>query len=76
MGVMERKEWGDTDEAGPATMTSRALNVGICLGIKMGWRWIGDVGRKAGPATMTSRAVGVSRWRGDDGKEVRRDLPQ
>ena len=23
MGVMERKEWGDTDEAGPATMTSR-----------------------------------------------------
>ena len=32
MGVMERKEWGDTDEAGPATMTSRALNVGIIDG--------------------------------------------
>ena len=73
MGVMERKEW-DTEEAGPATMTSRALNV--WLGIKMGWKWIGDVGRKAGPATMTSRAVWVSGWRGDDGKEVRRDLPQ
>ena len=31
---------------------------------------------EAGPATMTSRAVWMSRWRGDDGKEVRRDLPQ
>ena len=29
MGVRERKEWGDTDEAGPATMTSRALKVGM-----------------------------------------------
>ena len=28
MGVRERKEWGDTDEAGPATMTSRALKSG------------------------------------------------
>ena len=32
MGVMERKEWGDTEEAGPATMTSRALNVGMTDG--------------------------------------------
>ena len=35
MGVRERKEWGDTDEAGPATMTtmtSRALNVGLTDG--------------------------------------------
>ena len=32
MGVMERKEWGDTDEAGPATMTSRALKVGMIGG--------------------------------------------
>ena len=27
-GVRERKEWGDTAQAGPATMTSRALKVG------------------------------------------------
>ena len=32
MGVMERKEWGDTEEAGPATMTSRALKVGMTDG--------------------------------------------
>ena len=30
----------------------------------------------AGPATMTSRAIGVSRRRGDDGEDGRRDLPQ
>ena len=29
---MERKEWGDTYEAGPATMTSRALKVGMIDG--------------------------------------------
>ena len=40
MGVRERKEWGDTDEAGPATMTSRALKVGMTgVGMKMGWKW-------------------------------------
>ena len=32
MGVMESKECGDTEEAGPATMTSRALNVGMTDG--------------------------------------------
>ena len=32
MGVRERKEWVDTDEAGPATMTSRALKVGMTDG--------------------------------------------
>ena len=62
-------------------MTSRALNVGLCgvdrwLGIKMGWKRIGSVGNTVGPATMTSRAIGVSRRRGDDGKDGRRDLPQ
>ena len=37
MGVRERKEWGDTDEAGPATMTSRALKVGMTgVGYKEG----------------------------------------
>ena len=48
-------------------MTSRALNVGLCGPM---------VGNTAGPATMTSRAIGVSRRRGDDGKDGRRDLPQ
>ena len=42
----------------------------------MGWERIGSVGNMAGPATMTSRAIGVSRRRGDDGEDRRRDLPQ
>ena len=45
-------------------------------GIKVGGKGMGEVGGKAGPATMTSRAMWVSKWRGDDGEEVRRDLPQ
>ena len=32
MGVMERKEGGEKEEAGPATMTSRAVNVGMSDG--------------------------------------------
>ena len=40
MGVRERKEWGDTDEAGPATMTSRALKVGMTDGWV--YRWDGS----------------------------------
>ena len=40
MGVMERKEGGEKEEAGPATMTSRAVNVGM----SDGWveRWDGS----------------------------------
>ena len=62
-------------------MTSRAVHGRLCgvdrrLGIKMGWERIGSVGNMAGPATMTSRAIGVSRRRGDDGEDGRRDLPQ
>ena len=59
-------------------MTSRALEVGMTdgWGIKVGGKGMGEVGGKAGPATMTSRAMWVSKWRGDDGEEVRRDLPQ
>ena len=34
------KEWGDTDEAGPATMTSRALKVGMTDGWV--YRWDGS----------------------------------
>ena len=49
MGVRERKEWGDTDEAGPATMTSRALKMGKTrVGMKMGWQWSGGVNDKPG----------------------------
>ena len=60
MEVMERKKWGDTDEAGPATMTSRTLKVGMTDGwdkdgMEVNW----EVGRKAGPATTTSGAVWV-----------------
>ena len=69
MGVGERKEWGNTDEAGPATMTSRALKMGKT---KMGWQWSGGVGCKAGPATMTSPAlkVGVTGVGYKEGMEV------
>ena len=35
--MMERKKWGDTDEAGPATMTSRALKVGMTDGMEVNW---------------------------------------
>ena len=36
-GGREREEWGDTDQAGPATMTGRALKVGKTrVGMKMG----------------------------------------
>ena len=36
-GVRERKEWGDSAQAGPATMTGRALKVGKTrVGMKMG----------------------------------------
>ena len=41
-GSKGEKGVGDTDEAGPATMTSRALKVGMTgVGIKMGWEWSG-----------------------------------
>ena len=39
-GSRKRKEWGDTDEAGPATMTSRALKVGMTEGWV--YRWDGS----------------------------------
>ena len=36
-GSKGEEEWGDTDQAGPATMTSRALKVGKTrVGMRMG----------------------------------------
>ena len=35
--MMERKEWGNKVEAGPVTMTSRALNVGMSEGRVERW---------------------------------------